>query len=889
MKTISHFLVIFLFLNVHVVIGQDYEINRISNKSGTESSTTTGGNGSSVDMFRGTLNTSIPIHSHNGREIRLPISMSYTANGIKVDQIASNVGLGWNLNAGGRITRIVSGNADDRTTANTDRCPNMLQEGSLTENLMDFHKVSAMGFEDMIQYKKIINNEFNFNEGAGAPYSIVNPFTEVNTSSVWYAEHDTSWHIKDPEGNNFYFGNGKSEVTTSNSTGEGCNNVDEKSTTAWLVTKVVSKNQLDTYTFNYESFEWANEIMNNGEGQSKNGVLNLLNSSYKLKQQMLTEIYYNGILLAKFNYGNRDDLTFTGNGNALLSIDFYDFRGETIYKKVDFEYSYFGDTYSPNYLDKRLKLDKIIFNGIKVGEPPVQGDIYKFDYIHPELVPPIDSYARDYLGLFNNRIGNTNLVENALNTIPPYCNPSGSNRSYNHDYATYGTLSSITYPTKGTTEFEYEQNALEGGYGINDIPPTAFIDGFRIKSITNYDSDHHFITKKGYRYDFGFICEDVNNYHEVFTGVPFDHDPQITRYRLSRGYANSEIVHYQKVYEIAFDETGNNNGYTKHFFEFNYVANITPFKASNDPTGPTLFTHYDYLKNDLITKKIVFNKSNQPIYEEQYTYEIPDPHFDLPIYNLTKIKSITYIAGNPNSQIENIHEFFNHFFNQVGATKKNGDLVEYQYSPNVYHSINLQPLSHIFSATKGDTQYVYSEFVTPATPPIFRYFITEIKHAKHGDTPEPISQFIYDNNGNKVQTTMTSGNGTPLSYESYIYGYNDRFVVAKLTGVPYSDIATLTTRLTNIKDLSNRLINDTNEIALINELNLLRTDFPNALITTYTYNPVYGVTSVTDPKGYTVFSEYDAFGRVKLTKERHKSGNGYNIISENQYHTISNP
>lgn len=62
----------------------------------------------SVGCFNGTPNIEIPIYNAKIRDLNLPISLKYNASGIRVNQYPTWVGLGWNLNAGGMITRIVN-------------------------------------------------------------------------------------------------------------------------------------------------------------------------------------------------------------------------------------------------------------------------------------------------------------------------------------------------------------------------------------------------------------------------------------------------------------------------------------------------------------------------------------------------------------------------------------------------------------------------------------------------------------------------------------------------------------------------------------------------------------------------------------------------------------
>lgn len=66
-----------------------------------------------VDLYTGRLNYSIPLHTIKSRELEIPISLQYSTDGIKVDDLASEVGLGWQLNAGGVIGRVMRGLPDE--------------------------------------------------------------------------------------------------------------------------------------------------------------------------------------------------------------------------------------------------------------------------------------------------------------------------------------------------------------------------------------------------------------------------------------------------------------------------------------------------------------------------------------------------------------------------------------------------------------------------------------------------------------------------------------------------------------------------------------------------------------------------------------------------------
>src|SRR6202030_2912620 len=67
-----------------------------------------------VNLFSGLPDISIPIYNIKVGELEVPISICYHASGIRVTDWGSWIGLGWNLNAGGMVTRKIMGKPDDQ-------------------------------------------------------------------------------------------------------------------------------------------------------------------------------------------------------------------------------------------------------------------------------------------------------------------------------------------------------------------------------------------------------------------------------------------------------------------------------------------------------------------------------------------------------------------------------------------------------------------------------------------------------------------------------------------------------------------------------------------------------------------------------------------------------
>jgi hypothetical protein len=70
-----------------------------------------------VNLQTGSANFSLPVFNWQDNKSRLATSISFaynSGNGLKVNDVASNIGQGWSLAAGGVITRLQVGEPDDQ-------------------------------------------------------------------------------------------------------------------------------------------------------------------------------------------------------------------------------------------------------------------------------------------------------------------------------------------------------------------------------------------------------------------------------------------------------------------------------------------------------------------------------------------------------------------------------------------------------------------------------------------------------------------------------------------------------------------------------------------------------------------------------------------------------
>ncbi|EDP94686.1 DUF6443 domain-containing protein [Kordia algicida OT-1] len=168
-----------------------------------------------------------------------------------------------------------------------------------------------------------------------------------------------------------------------------------------------------------------------------------------------------------------------------------------------------------------------------------------------------------------------------------------------------------------------------------------------------------------------------------------------------------------------------------------------------------------------------------------------------------------------------------------------------------------------------DTQRIFKEFY----PNIIK--VSEIKSAKSNTARQSRVQFHgYTNFGQPIEVSQTDGTRI-----SYVWGYDSMYPIAKLENVSYASMSSAqTTALANVYTGSNADVDTVTENILQLALDDLRAEFPDAMVTTLTYDPLVGMTRTTDPRGYTSYFEYDDLHRLKQVKDAEK-----NILSANEY------
>ena len=198
--------------------------------------------------------------------------------------------------------------------------------------------------------------------------------------------------------------------------------------------------------------------------------------------------------------------------------------------------------------------------------------------------------------------------------------------------------------------------------------------------------------------------------------------------------------------------------------------------------------------------------------------------------------------------------------------------------------------SYTDSLVTSEIRTLYDEFNSGSDAMILPKYI----YVKKGEDATAVDRRItynaYDIKGNLTQFTLESG--IPVSV---IWGYNKTLPILKIEGAVYEDIKDLPIITDVIAAAENDNIviqgqtSDQTETTLITALDAVRMN--NSLkdyqITTYSYDPLVGVRSVTPPSGMREVYTYDNAKRLKEVKRMELDATGnpvYKTLKANEYH-----
>jgi YD repeat-containing protein len=420
-----------------------------------------------VGYYTGIPSIGVPLYEINTGGLKLPISLDYHAGGVKVEDIASWVGIGWALNAGGVITRQVRGIPDDalggylQTYDSITKYINFTLGPNAVNYIDSMAKGLADGQQDLFFYNfGGASGKFIF-DSSGAVLTI--PSSRNKIEFGHFLGKDQVFKITDLVGEQYFFAS--KETTTY---GYSVNNVLSPTayiaTSSWYLTQINNALNTDSITFSYGLVSSNIQTLGIQTRYIENSIDNTCGArtddrgtgSNEVSGLRLTAIHFkNGSITFTPSAQTRKDLT---SERSLSSIVIQNTDGD-FYKKYTFYQSYplpaLGDTSDPN--NRRLFLDSLSFS----DGATVLGT-YRFSYITPNILPSRMSYWQDLWGYYNGE-PNSDLIPTTIIPSSIFGTDhvfSGADRSVHFNNAEAGTLSSIVYPTGGRTEFEYESNAV---------------------------------------------------------------------------------------------------------------------------------------------------------------------------------------------------------------------------------------------------------------------------------------------------------------------------------------------------------------------------------------------------------------------------------------------
>lgn len=484
---------------------QPYEPVKVIPPSPTAASLGNYGN-YTIGYYTGSPDINIPLYEIATPNHKVPIRLSYSSSGIRVSENAGWAGLGWSLLAGGAIVRTVVGLDDFGNygyyTAEaiplTTSLPDPMVKNYFDEMLLgrkdtdpDIISYNFAGYSGKFVIGKLADGSKVFMD-------------EQNNMKVEFLRNQSQWVITDGQGYKYYFGFQESsrDYTYSSAVLELPDNAplsafqpsfNPNTINAWYIDSIVAPTT-EKVTFTYAVSSHSLSVTNKSEQQynslsihpgcsAESTTLLGTYKSFGASKQEITDVYLKKIQFnlgsIEFNTTDRGDLEYlnTAKPQKLSEVVVKNLDGNQV-RRFRLVHGYFNSN-SSDPLNWRLKLDSVIeYGSDNAVKPP-----YWFTYASPNGLPTKYSRSIDHWGFFNNK-DNSTILPTAKGTSPGTGETKvfrGGNRRPDSVVATInpGIISSINYPTGGSTVFDFELNEYrnlfgEDKYDVVFKSPSAF-------------------------------------------------------------------------------------------------------------------------------------------------------------------------------------------------------------------------------------------------------------------------------------------------------------------------------------------------------------------------------------------------------------------------------
>ncbi len=580
-----------------------------------------------IGLNTGTFQYSIPIYTLQSGSLSHSISINYSTNGIKVDEIAGRIGLGWSLKAGGTITRKIMDKPDEFGFRH-------YYNGNTTIDTSNHAYFNYIDISNNDVNADTEPDEYSYNFCGISGKFIQRPdgtFTDFNASGIKI--EGTNGHpnlVTTTDGTKYYFA--VAETTTPETfpqsdilTALPYPNVP----TAYYLTKILALNgdEINFYYTTVYQVKYDNGISQNYSlitessgafysdpyGDFSPGIVAQQNwggASYwaslcptpgivtsiersKTDIKLVDYITFNGGKV-QFYYSGRDDIPLEKKLDYITVIREND---NVKIKQFNFQYTYANASNSydaglfiASYINDNINLSKRLFltSCNEVSNDNTEQLTHSFDYNDMNGLPPRLSFSQDKFGLFNGKLNQYFFPGDTWLDEFNYDKNFGGDRSYDFQYAKKGTLSKITYPTGGYTTVEYEPHQLN----LNRIDYAPKIETHAI-SVGYYDSTTSASVNQNAKVSSGILTKTSNQ--KLYVSIdcrwathPIVQDP------------NSPALNFGESYSLTVSlveaQVNSNGTYNKVSF---WKDKVLEPDANN--AEPSLYKIYDPLidKNNL--------------------------------------------------------------------------------------------------------------------------------------------------------------------------------------------------------------------------------------------------------------------------------------------------